>query len=174
MSVLALLLLMPTTIKADLHTDTIIGNGEVYVDLNRYITRGGVLLPLFYTSKQDLYGYPIHVICELKEMYYDDVLDLYKDMYDFKDITVYDDLRIVIYETWFPYDIKEAYNEVKDADHHTYCEISLVTNHPDMGQTYVVEIPGELSPAGNPLMWWTKFDRMLTTFPSIFTPKSEP
>ena len=164
-------LIMPSTIKATTHTDTVIGNDAEWVDINRYIMRGGVLLPIFYTSKQDLYGYPIHVICELKETYYAEIFDLYKDMYEFKEITIYDDIRIVIYETYFPYDIKEAYREIKDAEHHSYCEISMVTNHPDMGQTYVVEIPNEITPAGNPLTWWTKFDSMLTSFPSPFTPK---
>lgn len=171
MFVLALFLLMPTSIKAELHTDTVIGNNAEWVDIDRYITRGGVLLPLFYTSRQDLYGYPIHVVCTLREVHFKDVIDLYKDLYDFKDITVYDDLGVIIYETYFPYDIKKAYRQVKDADHHEYCEISMVTNHPDMGQTYVVEIPDEVSPAGNPLTWFTKFDRMLTKFPSPFTPK---
>ena len=170
---LMIIFIMPFTAEAELHSDTVIGNGEEYVDLNRYIMRGGVLLPLFYTSKSDLYAYPLYTICELKEVYYSEVLDLYKELYDFE-ITVYDDLRIVIYETMFPYDTKEAYREVKDADHHEYCEIAMVTNHPDMGLTYVVPIPDELSPAGNQLYWWTKFDRMLTTFPSPFTPKLEP
>ena len=80
---------MPTTIKATLHSDTVLGNGETWVDINRYITRGGTLLPLFYTSKNDLYAYPLYTICELKEVYYKDVLDLYEDMYDFKSITIY-------------------------------------------------------------------------------------
>lgn len=168
---LMIVLIMPFTAEAELHSDTVIGNGEEYVDIDRYIMRGGVLLPLFYTSKNDLYGYPIHVICELKEVYYGDVIDLYKDLYDFKDITVYDDLGVIIYETYFPYDVKEAYREVKDAEHHRYCEVSFVTNDERMGRTYTVEIPGETSPAGNPLYWFTKFDRMLTKFPSSFTPK---
>ena len=111
---------------------------------------------------------------ELKEVYYAEVLDLYKDLYDFKDITVYDDLRIVIYENYFPYDVKDAYREVKDFEIHEYCEIAMVTNDERMGRTYVVPVPDELSPAGNQLFWWTKFDRMLTTFPSPFTPKLEP
>ena len=168
---LMILLIMPFTAEAELHSDTVIGNGEEYVDIGHYISRGGVLLPLFYTSKRDLYGYPIHVICILKETYYGDVIDLYKDLYDFKDITVYDDLGVIIYETYFPYDIKEAYREVKDADHHEVCEISMVTNHPDMGGTYVTKIPDEVSPAGNPLYWFTSFSKMLTKFPSSFTPK---
>ena len=71
---LMIILIMPFTAEAELHSDTVIGNGEEYVDLNRYIMRGGVLLPLFYTSKNDLYGYPIHVICELKEVYYQDLI----------------------------------------------------------------------------------------------------
>jgi len=150
-------LIMPTTIKATLHSDTVIGNNAEWVDINRYITRGDVLLPLFYTSKEDLYGYPLYTICELKEVYYKDVLDLYKDMYDFKSITIYDDLRIVIYENYFPYDVKNAYNEVKDADHHEYCEIAMITNDEKMGWPYVVEIEDEKTPIGNRLFWWTPF-----------------
>ena len=169
-----IILIMPFTAKAVLHSDTVIGNGEEYVDIDRYIMRGGVLLPIFYTSKSDLYAYPLYTICELKEVYYAEVLDVYKDLYDFKDITVYDDLRIVIYENYFPYDVKEAYREVKDFEIHEYCEIAMVTNDERMGRTYVVPIPDELSPAGNQLFWWTNFDRMLTTFPSSFTPKLEP
>ena len=168
---LMIIFIMPFTAEAELHSDTVIGNGEEYVDLNRYIMRGGVLLPLFYTSKSDLYAYPLYTICELKETYYGEIIDLYRDIYDFKEITVYDDIRIVIYENFFPYDVKEAYREVKDAEHHSYCEIAMVTNHPDMGLTYVVPIPDETTPIGNQLYWWTKFDRMLTTFPSPFTPK---
>ena len=150
-------LIMPTTIKATLHSDTVLGNGETWVDINRYITRGGTLLPLFYTSKNDLYAYPLYTICELKEVYYKDVLDLYKDMYDFKSITIYDDLRIVIYENYFPYDVKNTYNEVKDADHHEYCEIAMVTNDERMKWPYVVEIEDEKTPIGNRLFWWTPF-----------------
>ena len=148
---------MPTTLKAELHSDTVLGNGDTYVDIDRYITRGGVLLPIFYTSKNDLYGYPIHVICILKETYYEDVIDLYKDLYDFKDITVYDDLGVIIYETYFPYDLKEAYREVKDAQHHEYCEISMVTTDERMKFPYVVKIPDEQSPIGNDLYWFTKW-----------------
>lgn len=174
--VLALMIvfIMPFTVEAELHSDTVIGNGEEYVDIQRSITRGGVILPIFYTSKRDLYGYPVNVVCTLREVHFKDVIDLYKDLYNFKDITVYDDLRVIIYETYFPYDIKQAYREVKDADHHEYCEVSFVTNDERMGRTYVVEIPDEVSPAGNPLYWFTKFDRMLTKFPSPFTPKSAP
>jgi hypothetical protein len=150
-------LIMPSTIKATLHSDTVIGNNAEWVDINRYITRGGVLLPLFYTSRSDRYGYPIHVICELKEVYYKDVIDLYKDLYDFKEITIYDDLRIVIYETYSPYDIKEAYREIKDLEVHSYCEVSLVENSEELGWPYVVEIPDEQSPIGNPLYWWTNW-----------------
>ena len=150
-------LFMPTSLKAELHSDTVIGNNAEWVDINRYITRGGVLLPLFYTSKQDLYGYPLYVICELKEVHFKDVLDLYKDSYDFKEITVYDDLRIAIYETYFPFDVKEAYREVKDAQHHEYCEIALVTNDERMGWPLVVEIEDEKTPIGNPLFWFTKW-----------------
>ena len=149
--------LMPITSKAELHTDTVIGNGEVYVDIQRNITRGGVIYPIFYTSKNDLYGYPVNVACTLREVHFKDVIDLYKDLYDFKDITVYDDLGVIIYETYFPYDLKEAYREVKDAQHHEYCELSLVTQDERMGWPLVVEIPGEISPAGNPLYWWTKW-----------------
>ena len=171
---LMILLIMPFTAEAELHSDTVIGNGEEYADINHYIMRGGVLLPLCYTSKSDLYAYPLQTICELKEVYYAEVLDVYKDLYDFKDITVYDDLRIVIYENYFPYDVKEAYREVKDFEIHEYCEIAMVTNDERMGRTYVVPIPDETTPIGNQLFWWTKFDRMLTKFPSPFTPKLEP
>ncbi len=157
MAVLTVFLFMPTTINAELHSDTVLGNGDTYVDINRYITRGGVLLPIFYTSKKDLYGYPVNVVCTLKETYYEDVIDLYKDLYDFKDITVYDDLRIVIYENYFPFDVKETYREVKDFEIHEYCEIAMVTTDERIGWPLVVRIPDEQSPAGNPLVWWTKW-----------------
>ena len=157
MTVLALFLLMPTTIKATLHSDTVLGNGETWVDINRYITRAETLLPIFYTSKKDLYAYPLYTICTLKETYYAEIFDLYKDMYDFKEITIYDDLRVVIYETYFPYDTKDAYNEVKDAEHHDYCEIAMITNDEKMGWPYVVEIEDEKTPIGNRLFWWTPF-----------------
>jgi len=169
MTVLTVFLFVPAA-KAELHSDTVIGNGETFVDIDRTITRGGIIYPIFYTSRRDLYGYPIHTICELKEIYYDDIIKLYENLYSVK-ATVYDDLRIVIYESEFPYDIKQVYREVKDLQVHEYCEVSFVTNHPDMGLTYVTPIEGETSPAGNPMTWWTKFDRMLTTFPSSFTPK---
>ncbi len=157
MAVLTVFLFMPTTINAELHSDTVIGNNAEWVDINRYITRGGVLLPLSYTSKQDLYGYPVNVVCILKETYYEDVIDLYKDLYDFKDITVYDDLGVIIYETLFPYDLKEAYREVKDAEHHEVCEISMVDNSEELGWPFVVEIEDEQSPIGNKLFWWVKW-----------------
>jgi len=157
MAVLIVFSFMPTTINAELHSDTVLGNGEVYVDINRYITRGGTLLPIFYTSRRDLYGYPLYVICELKEVPYKKFLVRLKHRYDFKDITVYDDLRIVIYENWFPHDVKEAYREVKDFEIHEYCEVALVTQDEKMGWPYVVEIPEEQSPAGNPLYWFTEW-----------------
>ena len=157
--VLALMIvfIMPFTVEAELHSDTVIGNGEEYVDIQRSITRGGVILPIFYTSKRDLYGYPVNVVCTLREVHFKDVIDLYKDLYNFKDITVYDDLGVIIYETRFPYDLKEAYREVKDAQHHEVCEISMVDNSEELGWPFVVEIPGETSPAENPLFWWTKW-----------------
>ena len=150
-------LFMPTSLKAELHSDTVIGNGQEFVDINRYITRGGVLLPIFYTSKNDRYGYPIHVICILKETYYEDVIDLYKDLYDFKNITVYDDLGVIIYETRLPFDIKEAYRNVKDLEINEYCEISMVENAEELGWPFVVEIEDEQSPIGNKLFWWVKW-----------------
>ena len=157
--VMAVLIVFFMTIptKAEMHSDTVLGNGDTYVDIDRTITRGGIIYPIFYTSKNDLYGYPVNVVCTLHEVHFKDVIDLYKDLYDFKDITVYDDLGVIIYETYFPYDLKEAYREVKDAQHHEYCELSLVTQDERMGWPLVVEIPGEISPAGNPLYWWTKW-----------------
>jgi hypothetical protein len=157
MSVLTVFLFMPTTINAELHSDTVLGNGEVYVDIQRNITRGGALYPIFYTSKNDLYGYPIHVICTLREVPYKKFLVRLKHRYDFKDITVYDDLRVVIYENWFPYDVKTTYREVKDFEIHEYCEISMVTNDERMKFPLVVEIPDETTPIGNKLFWFTKW-----------------
>ena len=156
MAVLTVFLFAPAA-KAELHSDTVIGNGETFVDIDRAITRGGIIYPIFYTSRRDLYGYPLYTICELKETYYDDVIALYKDIYDFKEITVYDDLRIVIYENHFPFDVKASYREVKDAAHHEYCEIAMVTNDERMKFPYVVRIPDEVSPIGNDLYWWTEW-----------------
>lgn len=156
MSVL-IVLFMTIPTNAEMHSDKVLGNGEVYVDIQRNITRGGVLYPIFYTSKNDLYGYPIHVICTLREMPYKKFLVRLKHRYDFKDITVYDDLRVVIYETHFPYDLKTAYNEVKDFEIHEYCEISMVTNDERMKFPLVVEIPDETTPIGNKLFWFTKW-----------------
>lgn len=173
MCVLAPFLFMPIPAQAELHSDTVILNHAEYVDIRRSLSRGGVLYPIYYTSKEDLYAYPISIACEMSNTYYDDLFSVLEEQYkDYElEATTYKDLGVTIYETKHPYALKEIYRDLDVLDMHSYCQLNGVTNHPDMGLTYVVEIPDEQSPAGNPMTWWTKFDRMLTTFPSSFTPK---
>ena len=48
-----LLFLIQFPVQAELHTDTYLGNGRTFVNINRHIVRGGKKYPLFYTSKED-------------------------------------------------------------------------------------------------------------------------
>ena len=171
MTVLALFLLMPTTIKAELHTNVVTLNHADYVNIDRTIERGGKTYPLYYTSREDLYAYAYgDVACEMENVYFEDVIGLLEDLHDME-ATTYDDLNVTIFETRGPMYVEDVYKAIKDHDAFRYCQINGVTNHPDMGGTYVTKIPDEVSPANNVLYWFTKFDRMLTKFPSPFTPK---
>jgi len=172
MAVLTVFLFAPAA-KAELHSDTVILNHAEYVDIRRSLSRGGVLYPIYYTSKEDLYAYPISIACEMSNTYYDDMFPLLEEQYKDYELkaTLYKDLGVTIYETRHPYALKDIYRDLDALAMHSYCQLNGVTNHPDMGLTYVVPIPGETSPAGNQMTWFTKFDRMLTTFPSSFTPK---
>ena len=175
--VLALMIvfIMPFTAEAELHSNVVTLNHADYVNIDRTIERGGNTYPLYYTAREDLYAYAYgDVACEMENVYFEDVIGLLEDLHDME-ATTYDDLNVTIFETRGPMYVEDVYKAIKDHDAFRYCQINGVTNHPDMGLTYVVPIEGDMGPQGlNPLYWFTKFDRMLTTFPSSFTPKLEP
>ena len=172
--VLALMIvfIMPFTAEAELHSNVVTLNHADYVNIDRTIERGGNTYPLYYTAREDLYAYAYgDVACEMENVYFEDVIGLLEDLHDME-ATTYDDLNVTIFETRGPMYVEDVYKAIKDHDAFRYCQINGVTNHPDMGLTYVVPIEGDMGPQGlNPLYWFTKFDRMLTKFPSPFTPK---
>jgi hypothetical protein len=152
-------------VYADIHTNVVTLNHAEYVNIDRTIVRGGKTYPLYYTSKEDLYAYVYgDVACEMNGIYYNEIIKLLEDRHDIK-ATVYLDLDVTIFEAADPMLAEEVYKSIKDNFAFTYCQLNGVTNHPDMGLTYVVPIEGEMGPQDlNQLYWWTKFDKMLTTF----------
>lgn len=158
MAVLTVFLFAPAA-KAELHSDTVILNHAEYVDIRRSLSRGGVLYPIYYTSKEDLYAYPVSIACEMSNTYYDDIFSVLEEQYKDYNLkaTLYKDLGVTIYETRHPYALKDIYRDLDVLDMHNFCQLNGITQHPDMKWPFVVEIPGETSPAGNPMTWWTKW-----------------
>ena len=170
--ILMIVLIMPFTAEAELHSNVVTLNHADYVNIDRTIIRGGVTYPLYYTSKEDLYAYAYgDIACEMANIYFEDVIGLLEDLHDME-ATTYDDLNVTIFETRGPMYVEEVYKRIKDLDAFAFCMLTGVTNHPDMGLTYVVPIEGDMGPQGlNTLYWFTPFSKMLTKFPSSFTPK---
>ena len=165
-------LIMPTSLKAELHSNVVTLNHADYVNINRTIERGGKTYPLYYTSKEDLYAYAYgDIACEMANVYYDEIIGLLEDLHNMQ-ATTYDDLNVTIFETKGPMYVEDVYKSIKDHDAFKYCQINGVTNSELMGRTYVIPIKDMTSPLGFQLYWFTPFSKMLTTFPSSFTPKN--
>ena len=162
---LVISIIMSSPVYAELHDNVVTLNHAEYVNIDRTITRGGKTYPLYYTSKEDLYAYVYgDVACEMNNIDYDKIVKSLEDRHDII-ATVYDDLNVTIFEVKDPMLAEGVYKSIKDNFAFTYCQLNGVTNHPDMGLTYVVPIEGEMGPQDiNQLYWWTKFDKMLTTF----------
>jgi hypothetical protein len=165
-------LFMTVPTQAILHSNVVTLNHTDYVNIDRSIVRGGKTYPLYYSSREDLYAYAYgDIACEMENIYYDEVVQLLEELHDMK-ATTYRDLNVTIFETKGPMYVENVYKAIKNHDAFQYCQLNGVTNHPDMGLTYVVPIDGDMGPQGiNQMYWFTKFDRMLTKFPSPFTSK---
>ena len=150
-------LIMPTSLKAELHSNVVTLNHADYVNIDRTIERGGKIYPLYYTSKEDLYAYAYgDIACEMANVYYDEVIGLLEDLHNMQ-ATTYDDLNVTIFETKGPMYAEDVFKSIKDHDAFQYCQINGVTNSEELGWPFVVEIPDEQSPIGNKLMWFTEW-----------------
>ena len=155
--ILMIVLVMPFTSEAELHDNVVTINHTDYVNIDRTIVRGGKIYPLYYTSKDDLYAYTYgDIACEMRELYFDEIVKTLEERHDMI-ATVYKDLRVTIFETKDPMITEGIYKIIKNNFVFDFCQINGVTQHPDMGWPLVVKIPGEESPIGNDLYWWTKW-----------------
>ena len=144
--------------------NTVTLNHNEYINIDKTLERGGKVYPLYYSPTEDLYAYVYgDVACEMNNISYIEVIRILESQHNIK-ATVYTDLNVTIFETSDPMDTEAVYKSIKDNFVFTYCQLNGVTNHPDMGLTYVVPIEDETTPQGNQLYWFTKFDKMLTTF----------
>ena len=141
------------TAHAELHTNTFIGNGRTFVDLNRSITRGGKEYPVFYTSKEDVFAFSFdYVVAEMR------VMDADKDIATRLGVeyTSYNDLGITLFIAHSPMEVTELYKKLKDEPAIVYVELALFEAHPDM-KKFVVVLDDVESPIGNKLLWFTEW-----------------
>lgn len=140
-------------VQAELHSDTYIGNGRTFVNLDRYIVRGGKNYPLFYTSKEDVYAFSFdYVVAEMKNM---ESAETIARKYGVE-VTAYNDLDIALFIADTPMAVMDLYKQLQTEPMIEYLELALFEAHPDM-KKFVVEIPGLETPIGNPMLWFTKW-----------------
>jgi len=141
------------SIQAELHSDTYIGNGRTFVNINRHIVRGGKDYPLFYTSKEDVYAFSFdYVVAEMKNM---EAAETIAQKYGVE-VTAYNDLDIALFIADSPMAVMDLYKQLQTEPMISYLELALFEAHPDM-KKFVVEIPGLETPIGNPMLWFTKW-----------------
>ncbi len=139
--------------QAELHSDTYIGNGRTFVNIDRHIVRGGKQYPLFYTSKEDVYAFSFdYVVAEMKNM---EEAQAIADKYGVE-VTVYNDLRIALFITKSPMEVMDLYKQLQTEPMIEYLELALFEAHPDM-KKFVVELPDVETPIGNKMLWFTKW-----------------
>lgn len=140
-------------VQAELHSDTYIGNGRTFVNLNRHIVRGGKNYPLFYTSKEDVYAFSFdYVVAEMKNM---EAAEIIAKKYGVE-VTAYNDLDIALFIADNPMAVMDLYKQLQTEPMIEYLELALFEAHPNM-KKFVVEIPGLETPIGNPMLWFTKW-----------------
>lgn len=138
---------------AELHSDTYIGNGRTFVNLDRSIMRGGKEYPVFYTSREDVYAFSFdYVVAEMKVMDYDKVI---AQRHGVK-FTSYNDLGITLFIADSPMEVMDLYKKLKAEPMITYTELALFEAHPDM-KKFVVKLDDVETPIGNVMLWFTKW-----------------
>ena len=148
-----LLFLIQFPVQAELHTDTYLGNGRTFVNINRHIVRGGKKYPLFYTSKEDVYAFSFdYVVAEMKNM---EAAETIAKKYGVE-VTMYHDLDIALFIADTPMAVMDLYKQLQTESMIEYLELALFEAHPDM-KKFVVQIPGLETPIGNPMLWFTKW-----------------
>ena len=139
--------------QAELHSDTYIGNGRTFVNIDRHIVRGGKQYPVFYTSKEDVYAFSFdYVVAEMKNM---EVAETIAKKYGVE-VTMYHDLDIALFIADTPMAVMDLYKQLQTESMIEYLELALFEAHPDM-KKFVVQIPGLETPIGNPMLWFTKW-----------------
>jgi len=139
--------------QAELHTDTYVGNGRTFVNIDRHIVRGGKQYPVFYTSKEDVYAFSFdYVVAEMKNM---EEAQAIAKKYGVE-VTTYDDLRIALFITKSPMEVMDLYKQLQAEPMIEYLELALFEAHPDM-KKFVVELPDVETPMGNKMLWFTKW-----------------
>jgi hypothetical protein len=145
--------LLTFSAHAELHSDTYLGNGRTFVNIDRYIVRGGKNYPLFYTSKEDVYAFSFdYVVAEMKNM---EAAEIIAKKYGVE-VTAYNDLDIALFIADNPMAVMDLYKQLQTEPMISYLELALFEAHPDMKE-FVVQIPGLETPIGNPMLWFTKW-----------------
>ena len=146
-------MLLTFPVQAELHSDTYIGNGRIFVNIKRDIVRGGKNYPLFYTAKEDVYAFSFdYVVAEMKNM---EAAEGIAKKYGVE-VTAYNDLNIALLIADTPMAVMDLYKKLQTEPMIAYLELALFEAHPDM-KKFVVEIPGLETPIGNPMLWFTKW-----------------
>ncbi len=134
MMALMIVLIMPFFANASHEVgEKFVANGRNFVYIDRFISRGKILYPIFYQVREDIYAYALpYVVVELKNIYYD--VEIAKRLG--VRYTTYADLGITLFEVDNPTQVTEIIRELEKEPMAEYVELALVEGF------YEIDVPG--------------------------------